>query len=59
LKIPRKRLLAFLEAWPARIVDFIWVGATLAPGWKLPARDLARARSAGAKMVRMLTPRGT
>jgi len=57
LKIPRKRLLAFLEAWPARIVDFIWVGATLAPGWKLPARDLAR--SAGAKMVRMLTPRGT
>lgn len=59
MRVPKKQVLAFMEAWPARLVDFIWVGATLAPGWTLPERDLARARAAGAKMVRALTPRGT
>ncbi len=54
MRMPKKQLLAFCEVWPARLVDFIWVGGTLAPGWKLSEHDLARARAAGAKMVRRL-----
>ena len=50
-RMPKMQFKALQDVLPARIIDFIWVGATLAPDWKLPERTLQRARKAGARMV--------
>ena len=52
MRAPKCQFRAFAEVWPARVIDFIWVGGSIAPDWELPEACLKRARSAGAKMAR-------
>jgi hypothetical protein len=51
-RMAKMQFKAFHDVWPARLIDFIWVGGTLAPQWKLPIKTLHRARAAGARMGR-------
>ncbi len=58
LKFPmiRKQFLAMLDCWPARAIGSIWVGGTLAPGWKLPEKTRSRTKAAGARLAARFQP---
>jgi NAD(P)H-dependent FMN reductase len=49
--IPKKQFKSFMDVWPAKVLDFIWVGGTSVPGYKVPERVLARARTAGSRLA--------
>lgn len=54
-RMPKMQFKSVHDILPARVIDFIWVGGTLAPNWKLPERTLQRARTAGARMVKTMS----
>ena len=52
MKAPRAQFSGLRELWPARLVDFMWIGGVATADWKLSEKQLHHARRAGAAMVR-------
>ena len=52
MKGPKAQFRGFADLWPARLIDFLWIGGVTTTDWRPDDPLLQRARRAGANMAR-------